>query len=36
MALNPLGPDANMFEGVELLEALMARVAYGKNSAVAA
>jgi hypothetical protein len=25
-----------MFEGVELLEALMDRVAYGKNSAVAA
>ena len=36
MALNPLGPDANMFEGVQLLEALMARVAHGKNSAVSA
>jgi hypothetical protein len=36
MVLSPLDPDANMFEGVELLEALMDRVAYGKNSAVAA
>jgi hypothetical protein len=36
MTLSPLGPDANMFEGVELLEALLNRVVYGKNSAVAA
>jgi hypothetical protein len=36
MVLSPLGPDANVLEGVELLEALMHRVAYGKNSAVAA
>ncbi len=36
MVLNPLAPDANMLEGVELLEALMARVAYGKTAAVAA
>src|ERR1700733_9762045 len=34
MVLSPLGPDANMFEGVELLEALLNRVVYGKNSAV--
>jgi hypothetical protein len=36
MTLSPLGPDANMFEGVELLEALLNRVVYGKNNAVAA
>jgi hypothetical protein len=36
MTLSPLGPDANMFEGVELLEELLNRVVYGKNSAVAA
>jgi Iron-containing redox enzyme len=36
MTLSPLGPDANMFEGVELLEALLNRVVYVKNSAVAA
>jgi hypothetical protein len=36
MLLSPLGPDANMFEGAELLEVLMERVAYGKNSAVTA
>ena len=36
MTLSPLGPDANMFEGVELLEALLNRVVYGNNSAVAA
>ncbi len=36
MALTPLDPDANMFEGVELLEALMDRVVCGKNSAIAA
>jgi hypothetical protein len=36
MTLSPLGPDANIFEGVELLEALLNRVVYGKNSAVAA
>jgi hypothetical protein len=36
MTLNPLSPDANMFEGVELLEALLNRVVYSKNSAVAA
>jgi len=36
MVLNPLPPGANMFEGVELLEALMDRVASGKRSAVAA
>jgi len=36
MVLNPLRPDANVLEGVELLEALMHRVVYGKNSAAAA
>jgi hypothetical protein len=36
MTLSPLGPDANMFKGVELLEALLNRVVYGKNNAVAA
>ena len=36
VTLSPLGPDANMFEGVELLEALLNRVVYGKNNAVAA
>lgn len=36
MVLSPLSPNANVLEGVELLEALMHRVAYGKNSAVAA
>jgi Iron-containing redox enzyme len=36
MALNPLAPDANIFEGVDLLEALMDRVVNGKNNAVAA
>jgi Iron-containing redox enzyme len=36
MVLSPLGPDANVLEGVELLEALMHRVAYGKNNALAA
>ena len=36
MTLSPLSPDANMFEGVELLEALLNRVVYGKNSALAA
>lgn len=32
MFLSPLGPDANMFEGMELLEVLMDRVAYGKTA----
>jgi hypothetical protein len=32
MFLSPLGPDANMFEGMELLEALMDRVAFGKTA----
>jgi hypothetical protein len=36
MFLSPLGPDANMFEGMEMLEVLMDRVAFGKNSAIAA
>lgn len=36
MALSPLAPDAKMFEGVELLEGLMDRVMYGKNSTVPA
>ncbi len=36
VTLSPLGPDANVFEGVELLEALLNRVVYGKNNAVAA
>jgi len=36
MALNPLAPDANIFEGVDLLEALMDRVVNGKSNAVAA
>jgi hypothetical protein len=36
MVLSPIGPDANVLEGVELLEALMHRVVYGKNSALAA
>jgi Iron-containing redox enzyme len=36
MVLSPIGPDADVLEGVELLEALMHRVAYGKNSAIAA
>jgi hypothetical protein len=36
MTLSPLGPDANIFEGAELLEALLNRVVYGKDTAVAA
>jgi hypothetical protein len=36
MALSPLAPGAKMFEGVELLEGLMDRVVYGKNSTVTA
>jgi hypothetical protein len=36
MTLSPLGPDANIFEGVELLEALLNRIVYGKNDAIAA
>ncbi|HET6218732.1 MAG TPA: hypothetical protein VFE27_17045 [Acidobacteriaceae bacterium] len=32
MTLSPLGPDANIFEGVELLEALLNRVVYGNNA----
>ena len=36
MVLSPVAPDANVLEGVELLEALMHRVVYGKNSALAA
>jgi hypothetical protein len=36
MALSPLAPDAKMFEGVELLEGLMDRVMYGKNTTVPA
>src|SRR5258708_15316580 len=35
MVLSPLSPDANVLERVEILEALMHRVVYGKNSAVA-
>ena len=29
MALNPLGPEANIFEGVDLLQALVNRIVYG-------
>ncbi len=36
MALNPLGPDADMFEGVDLLEALINRAVYVSYGAVAA
>jgi len=36
MALNPLAPDANIFEGVELLEALINRAVHVSGSAVAA
>jgi hypothetical protein len=36
MALSPLAHDAKMFEGVELLEGLMDRVMYGKNTTVPA
>jgi hypothetical protein len=36
MALSPLGPDANIFEGVDLLEALVNRIVSGKSTAVAA
>jgi hypothetical protein len=35
MTLSPLGPDANIFEGVDLLEALINRVIAGQNSVTA-
>jgi len=36
MTLSPLGTDEDMFEGVELLEALIYRVVHGSSNAVAA
>jgi hypothetical protein len=36
MVLSPLGPDANIFEGVELLNALLNRVIHGGTSTEAA
>jgi hypothetical protein len=36
MTLSPLGPDANMFEGVDLLEALVNRIVSGQSDALAA
>jgi hypothetical protein len=36
MALNPLAPDADMFEGVELLEALINQVVTVSSVPVAA
>jgi Iron-containing redox enzyme len=36
MTLSPLAHDAKMFEGIELLEGLMDRVMYGKNTTVSA
>jgi hypothetical protein len=36
MALSPLGSDANIFEGVDLLEALVNRIVSGQTNAVAA
>lgn len=36
MALSPLGPDENVFEGVDQLEALVNRIVSGQSNAVAA
>jgi hypothetical protein len=35
MSLNPLGPEANLFEGVDLLQALVDRIVHGAKSVAA-